>query len=516
MKKGFTKIGLLALLGLLVACGTTTSETPSTTSEEGTTTSVEQVTTEENVTTEEQVTTEDNVTTEEQTTTSSEGTTTEVPPATSEDPSSETPATSEDPVKPYLTVTEALEKADDETVVVRGVVSNIGYAWNSTDKNMTVTISDGTSSLECYKLGTQVDLGAEIEVSGKMDTYSSKRQIAQGATAVVITAPTPVEMNLSDARLAENKYKTVTLKGTVISVDEAWSTSYNNMCVTIADADASLYLYRLKTQVEVGDVITTTGVLDVYGGQPQLVRATATINEGETVALTGVSAVDSLSIEAGKTADLEAKVQPLNTTERTISFSSDNASVATVDGKGKVTGVAAGTANITVSAGTFTKVVPVTVTASVAYNELAKFNLGADDASKTNEANQDGSSTATYTESVGTYTLSITNGVKFYKGSYDAKGNACFKLGTGSAAGSFTFVAPEGVDKVVIAVAGYKSNKAAIKINNGSEVIVESKSANGEYTELEIDVSTNKTVNFTTTSNGYRCKINSISFLALA
>ena len=147
---------------------------------------------------------------------------------------------------------------------------------------------------------------------------------------------------------------------------------------------------------------------------------------------------------------------------------------------------------------------------------LATFNFGADDATKTNEANQDGSSVTEYTETSGNYTITLTDLSKVYSGSYDAVGNACLKIGTGSAVGTFTFTVDEDVDYVIIKVAGYKAKTAAITINGGDAQTISTLSQNGEYTEIVIDTTTTKTVTFATTSAGYRCKVTSIEYYSEA
>lgn len=57
----------------------------------------------------------------------------------------------------------------------------------------------------------------------------------------------------------------------------------------------------------------------------------------------------TLELYTGKSGILNAKVQPANATNKNVTWSSDNETVATVDTNGKVTAVAAGTATITVT-----------------------------------------------------------------------------------------------------------------------------------------------------------------------
>ena len=68
------------------------------------------------------------------------------------------------------------------------------------------------------------------------------------------------------------------------------------------------------------------------------------------VPVTGVQlGSSSLSLEVGGSANLMATVLPSNATDKSVSWSSSNSGVATVDNNGKVTAVAAGSAVITVT-----------------------------------------------------------------------------------------------------------------------------------------------------------------------
>lgn len=138
----------------------------------------------------------------------------------------------------------------------------------------------------------------------------------------------------------------------------------------------------------------------------------------------------------------------------------------------------------------------------------ATFECGADGSA----SHADGSSASTYSETDDSYTLSISNGYKFYTAARDAKGNGCFKFGTSSAVGSMSFTAPSDVILVKIYVGGYKDKTAKISINSGSTQTISTLSNNGEYTAVEVDTSSTKTVSFTTASGGVRAMINTIEY----
>ena len=141
---------------------------------------------------------------------------------------------------------------------------------------------------------------------------------------------------------------------------------------------------------------------------------------------------------------------------------------------------------------------------------VATFDFGANGSAAHVDGNAFGS-TKSYTNDG--YTLALTGLSKVYGPAYDAKGNSCIKLGTGSAAGSFSFTVPEDVTKVIIYVAKYKTNTSKINVN-GTAYTISGASNNGVYDAIEIDTTTTKTVTFKTVSGGYRVMINTIEFYA--
>lgn len=78
--------------------------------------------------------------------------------------------------------------------------------------------------------------------------------------------------------------------------------------------------------------------------------ATCTVSVTAKVAVTGVSvSPKSYTLNKGQTTTLTATVSPSTATNKNVTWSSNNTSIATVDSEGKVTGIAAGTATITVT-----------------------------------------------------------------------------------------------------------------------------------------------------------------------
>ena len=95
------------------------------------------------------------------------------------------------------------------------------------------------------------------------------------------------------------------------------------------------------------------------------VTVTAASTEPEVVPVTGITLdKTTASVEAGKSLTLTATVTPDNATDKTVTWTTSDRSVATVDSTGIVIGIKAGTATITAKAGEKTATCTVTVTAA--------------------------------------------------------------------------------------------------------------------------------------------------------
>ena len=82
-------------------------------------------------------------------------------------------------------MTEAAALEDGTLVLITATVSKITYNWSDSSNNMSVDITDGTTTLNAYKLASKVEEGDTITVYGKIGSFNGKKQIAAGATAVI-------------------------------------------------------------------------------------------------------------------------------------------------------------------------------------------------------------------------------------------------------------------------------------------------------------------------------------------
>ncbi|MBQ8719091.1 MAG: hypothetical protein IJY66_07480, partial [Clostridia bacterium] len=108
-------------------------------------------------------------------------------------------------------------------------------------------------------------------------SYNGAKQVAQGSTAEILEAA-PVEVSLAEAVTLADGTKVIVV-GTVKEINTAWSEQYGNITVTIEDANGdTLYVYRMKTNVNVGDSVKITGKMGSYNGAKQIAQgATAVV-----------------------------------------------------------------------------------------------------------------------------------------------------------------------------------------------------------------------------------------------
>lgn len=127
----------------------------------------------------------------------------------------------------------------------------------------------------------------------------------------------------------------------------------DNQAVAAVAADGTI------TAVGAGTCTVTYSALSGKLSTPITVTVSA-----KTIAVTDINVTGALSVETGKTGQIAVNYVPENATNKpAASFVSDNTTVATVDANGVVTGVASGTAKISITVGNVVKTCTITVTA---------------------------------------------------------------------------------------------------------------------------------------------------------
>lgn len=180
----------------------------------------------------------------------------------------------------------------------------------------------------------------------------------------------PVEsITLSKSEVKVSKGRTVTISATVKPVnatDKTVNWSSSDPSVATVDAKGKI------TGVRGGTTTVTARAGDAEASC--LVEVTA---EVESITLSE----KSIAIPEGTTAQLSATVNPEDATDKTLTWSSSNKTIATVDENGLVTGVKGGKTVITVKAGNKSATCAVTVTVPVESVTLDKSTASVDEGS---------------------------------------------------------------------------------------------------------------------------------------
>ena len=100
----------------------------------------------------------------------------------------------------------------------------------------------------------------ELPVSATVEITASFMNVEVKKEVVINVIGTKVLTIEEASELAKGSL--VSIKATVKSIDTEWSAQNKNISVTVEDATGTLYIFRMKTNVAVGDVIVITGAMD--------------------------------------------------------------------------------------------------------------------------------------------------------------------------------------------------------------------------------------------------------------
>ena len=213
--------------------------------------------------------------------------------------------------------------------------------WSSSD--VSVATVDGAGNVTAVAEGTAT-------ITAKAGDKAATCTVTVKAATIAVTS---VELDADEMTLKvgdEGQLQATVAPENAANKSVTWSSS--NESVATVEQNGKI------SAVGVGEATITAKAGD----------KTATCKVTVTAAAVAVTSValdnTTLALTVGDAAvQLTATVAPDNATDKTVTWSSDKTSVATVDATGKVTAVAAGTATITATAGDKTATCTVTVTA---------------------------------------------------------------------------------------------------------------------------------------------------------
>ena len=235
---------------------------------------------------------------------------------------------------------------------------------DATDK--TVTWSSSNDQVASVSGGTVTALKAGTATITA--TAGGKKGTCSVTVAAKVYSVTGVKLDITSKELTEGE--SFTLKATVEpdnATDKSvtWSSSAND----VASVDQNGKVTALKAGTATITVTTKDGSK----------KATCAITvKAKVIPVTGVTLdASALEVDEGFSFMLTATVNPDNATDKSVTWSSSDATVATVSQTGEVTGVKKGTATITVTTnnGGKTATCTVTVIARVASVSLDKNTL---------------------------------------------------------------------------------------------------------------------------------------------
>ena len=241
---------------------------------------------------------------------------------------------------------------------------------NASERTVTWT-SDNTSV-------ARVDSNGKVIATGVGSATVTASAGGKSARCTVVVTPIPVSgITLPDANIVVGATVTLTASVTPASAENrevTWSSS-NPGVATVSNTG-------VVTGLASGTATITATAKDGSGVSGSCI---VTVREIDVASV--VLDKTSLSLEAGETALLVATVEPDSATDKSVTWSSSDDSVVSVDAAGKVTAVSAGTATVTVTTnnGNRTAICSVKVWTKHEWVDLglpshlkwAKYNIGA-------------------------------------------------------------------------------------------------------------------------------------------
>ncbi|OZG53569.1 Bacterial Ig-like domain (group 2) [Pseudoscardovia radai] len=223
---------------------------------------------------------------------------------------------------------------------------------NATDKTVTWTSTDpSVATVDNTGLVHGVAKGSTFLIAKAGDKSATVTVTVKDAEPQPVPV-TGVTISTDSLKLVEGQNGTLTASVT--------PSNATDKTITWESSDPSVATVNggIVTAVKAG-----TATITAKSSNGKSATCTVTVNPA-TVPVTGVSVTPSIkSLYVGDATQLTATVSPSNATNKTVTWTSSNPSVATVDANGIVTARAQGTASISAKAGSYTAYSTINVTA---------------------------------------------------------------------------------------------------------------------------------------------------------
>ncbi len=220
--------------------------------------------------------------------------------------------------------------------------TNKTVSWSSSD-NMIAAV-DESGTVKAIKKGT-----ADITVTTEDGGFTA-------VCKVTVEAPNVSGVKLDKETLTLKRGETGKLTATVEPADaEDKSVTWTSSDKTVATVDAEGNITTLK--IGTADITATT----VDGGFTAVCKVTVEAPNVSGITLDN----ETLTLKRGETGKLIATIEPTDAADKSVTWSSSDETVATVDAEGNITTLKIGTADITATTvdGGFTAVCKMTVEA---------------------------------------------------------------------------------------------------------------------------------------------------------
>ena len=240
--------------------------------------------------------------------------------------------------------------------------TNTNLTWSSNSEKVATVDENGTVTAVAH--GTATITATAADGSGKTDTCTVT---VTDKTYTISVTPDKLDFGTILQNAAQPPAQTVKVTNTgnqTVTLNQPAATNFlvGTLSKTeLKPNETATFTVQPKAGLAVGQYAEPLTVSNT-NGQTASLAATLTV---DSVPVTGVTLdKNTLALFTGDSATLVANVQPADATNKTVNWVSSNPAIATVDANGKVTAVAAGTANITATTvdGNKTAVCAVTVT----------------------------------------------------------------------------------------------------------------------------------------------------------